>query len=764
MAACSSAMAVSGSMADDSSARPDAGHPCAAGLPPVLRVAVPRPLQEALDYRPPSGAWPDDPVGCRVEVPLGRSRAVGIVVEVCRGSEVPAARLRAATAWVDERPLLDAELLETLTWAARYYRYPLGTALATGLPGPLRQGRPARRAVAWWRLDERTREDDGPVRRAPRQAELRRRLVEAGGAAPCATLVAEQPAWQRAGRLMERAGLLHREYHPAERGAETVPAPRPGPELDADQQRALAAILDTEGYAAFLLEGVTGSGKTEVYLQAAARALASGRQVLILVPEIGLAPQFLERLRERLRGSVVVLHSGLSGADRAEAWLAARDGDAAVILGTRSAIFTPLPRPGLIVVDEEHDPSLAQQEGFRYSARDLAVLRARTLDVPVVLGSATPSLESLHNARAGRYTHLRLPHRAGEARAPSVQLVDIRSRRLVGGISAPLQEALRRHLDAGSQALLFLNRRGYAPVLTCHACGWVAECHRCDARLTYHRSRGQLRCHHCGYSARLPAACPDCGAADLRPLGPGTERLEEALTELFPGVGQLRIDRDTTRRRGELEAHLAAAHRGDAQLLIGTQMLAKGHHLPAVTLVAVIDVDQGLFGADFRATERLAQLVVQVAGRAGRGDQPGEVLLQTRHPEHPLLRVLLERGYPAFAEAHLAERHAAGLPPYAALALLRAESVNADAPYLFLESAAQYGRSRVGADGGVELLGPVPAPMERREGRHRAQLMIRAERRVDLQRFLVSWSGGLGSLEGARQVRWSLDVDPVEMV
>ncbi len=763
MAACSSAMAGSGSMADDSSAPPQAGHPRGDGTP-VLRVAVPRPLQEALDYRPPPGAWPEEAVGCRVEVPLGRGSAVGLVVGVSDRSEVPPGRLRAARAWVDERPLLDAELLATLTWAARYYRYPLGTALATALPGALRQGRPARRAVAWWRLDERLHEDEGPVRRAPRQAELRRRLLEAGGAAPCATLVTEQPAWQRAGRLMERSGLLHREYHPAECRGATGPAPRPGPELDADQQRALAAMLDTQGYAAFLLEGVTGSGKTEVYLQAAARALAAGRQVLILVPEIGLAPQFLERLRERLPGPVVVLHSGLSEADRAEAWLAARDGDAAVVLGTRSAVFTPLPRPGVIVVDEEHDPSLAQQDGFRYSARDLAVLRGRSLDVPVVLGSATPSLESLHNARAGRYVHLRLPHRAGAARAPSIQLVDIRSRRLVGGISAPLQEALRRHLDAGAQALLFLNRRGYAPVLTCHACGWVAGCHRCDARLTYHRSRGQVRCHHCGYTARLPAHCPECGDADLRPLGPGTERLEEALAELFPGVGQLRIDRDTTRRRGELEAHLAAAHRGDAQLLIGTQMLAKGHHLPAVTLVAVIDVDQGLFGADFRATERLAQLVVQVAGRAGRGEQPGEVLLQPRHPEHPLLRLLLERGYPAFAEAHLAERRAAGLPPYAALALLRAESVHADAPYLFLEAAAQSGQRRLPRAGGVELLGPVPAPMERREGRHRAQLMVRAERRADLQRFLVEWSGELGALEGARQVRWSLDVDPVEMV
>ncbi|MFW6379797.1 MAG: primosomal protein N' [Halorhodospira sp.] len=755
-------------MGKDSSAAPGAGHPRQGGgsAPPVLQVAVPRPLQEVLDYRPPSGALPPEPVGCRVQVPLGRSRTVGIVLAVRCGSEVPASRLRSASAWVDDEPLLSGELLGTLRWAARYYRYPLGTALAAALPGALRRGQPARRAVAWWRLDPSLVADDALVRRAPRQAELRERLLTAGGVAPCAELAAEQPAWQRAGRTLEQRGLLHREYRPLAASSEGgSPRGAVAPRLGAEQRQAVARIVAAEGYEAFLLDGVTGSGKTEVYLQAAEQVLAAGRQVLILVPEIGLAPQFLERLRARLPGPIVVLHSGLAEGERTEAWLAARDGDAAVILGTRSAIFAPLPRPGLIVVDEEHDPSLAQQEGFRYSGRDLAVLRAHSLEIPVILGSATPSLESLHNARAGRYTHLRLPERAGAAQPPSVHLVDIRSRRLRGGLSAPLEETLRRHLATGAQALLFLNRRGYAPVLTCHACGWVAECHRCDARLILHRREARLRCHHCGYVAAPPEHCPECGGGDLRALGPGTERLEEALAERFPEVTQLRIDRDTTRRRGALEARLAAAHRGEAQLLIGTQMLAKGHHLPAVTLVAVIDVDQGLFGADFRATERLAQLVVQVAGRAGRGDEPGEVLLQTRHPEHPLLRTLLESGYPAFAEAHLAEREAAGLPPFAALALLRAESVDADAPYRFLEAAVAHGRACLDRwPTEVELLGPVPAPMERREGRHRAQLMIRAERRRELQRFLLRWSGGLEALSGVRKVRWSLDVDPVEMV
>lgn len=732
----------------------------AAGL--ILHVAVPRPLHGALDYRPPTGPLPAEPVGCRVAVPLGRGRAVGIVVAVRHGSEVAGERLRDAHGWLDDAPLLSTELLHTLRWAARYYRYPLGTALATALPGPLRRGRPASRAVAWWRLEPALVEDDAPVRRAPRQAELRERLLAAGGAAPCAELIAEQPAWQRAARALERRGLLRCEYHPPQAPAPAAPAAEP-PALDPDQARADAELAATAGFRPFLLEGVTGSGKTELYLRAAQRALAAGQQALFLVPEIGLAPQLLQRLRARLAVPVAVLHSGLAERERTEAWLAARDGDAAVILGTRSAVFTPLPRPGLIVVDEEHDTALAQQDGFRYSARDLAVLRAQALDVPVVLGSATPSLESLYNAREGRYARLRLTRRAGGARPPSLRVLDIRGRRLDGGLSTPLLDALQRHIDAGAQALIFLNRRGYAPVLTCHACGWVAECHRCDARLTLHRGEGRMRCHHCGHAAPVPAQCPACGDADLRSLGPGTERLEEALARRFPGVAQVRIDRDTTRRRGALEAQLAKAQRGGAQLLIGTQMLAKGHHLPAVTLVAVIDVDQGLFGADFRAPERLAQLLVQVSGRAGRGEQPGEVLLQTRHPEHPLLRTLLERGYPAFADAHLAERRAAGLPPYSALALLRAESVDAEAPYRFLEGAAALGREGPEGSRGVELLGPVPAPMERREGRYRAHLMVCAAQRPALQRFLRRWSQALGEVEGARRVRWSLDVDPVEM-
>ncbi|MBK1735926.1 primosomal protein N' [Halorhodospira abdelmalekii] len=774
--------------ADDNVADP-VDDPLAEGAPArLLQVAVPRPLPEPLDYLPPSPGIAERVVGRRIDVPLGKGRAVGVVVGVAARTAVAQGRLRRAHGWLDEVPLFDRELLETLRWAAGYYRYPFGEVLSAALPGGLRRGAPAGAQETWWSLSAAARVEGPLLPQAPRQEALRQRLLSVGGAAPATELLAEQPAWQRAARELERRGYLQREQRTvgplsgsvtASSSLSAPPALAPSPNipdvpgdspppLDEAQRQALTAIQAAVGFHTFLLDGVTGSGKTEVYLQAAARVLARGQQVLLLVPEIGLAPQLLERVRARLPGRVVVLHSGLAEGERTAAWLAARAGEAAVVVGTRSAVLTPLPRLGLIVVDEEHDPSLSQQEGFRYSGRDLAVVRARAHAVPIVLGSATPSLETLHNAQRQRYTRLVLPQRAGTARAPSIQVIDIRSRPLTGGLSAPLRQALSRHLEAGQQAMIFLNRRGYAPVLICHACGWVAECRHCDARLTVHRARGRMRCHHCEYERPLPSACPECGGTQLLPLGPGTERLEEALRESFPHVSQVRIDRDTTRRRGALEAALARAHCGEAQLLIGTQMLAKGHHLPELTLVAIIDVDQGLFGADFRAPERLAQLIVQVAGRAGRGEQAGEVVLQTRHPEHPLLRTLLEHGYGAFAEAHLQERSAAGLPPFAALALLRAEAREASVAERFLVEAREQGERLLGAaDSGstadVELLGPIPAPMPRREGRQRVQLLLRAEQRAPLQAFLGVWSPQLAKLKGVRAVRWSLDVDPVDL-
>ena len=728
---------------------------------PILRVAIPAPLRRLFDYLPPRDRDPTTLVpGIRLRVPFGRGQVIGVLLEVATESEVPAGRLRPVTAVLDRQPLLDGELLELLRWASRYYQHPIGEVIQQALPAALRQGGPARsRGVPRFRPTEAgLQTDPADLKRAPRQQALLAQLRNhPGGLAP-GQLEELGFAWREPmKRLLER-GLAVREE-----GA-CLPAPRPdpcpGPAPNPDQQAAIDAVPD-EGYRAFLLDGVTGSGKTEVYLRLIERTLAAGRQALVLVPEIGLTPQLLQRFRERLATPVAVLHSGLNDSERLCAWLAAGRGEAGVIIGTRSALFTPLARPGLIVVDEEHDLSFKQQDGFRYSARDLALVRARNLGIPVILGSATPSLESLENCRRGRLIRLHLPARAGVAAPPAFHLLDVRGQKLQEGLSAQLLARMGDHLAAGNQTLIFINRRGFAPVLMCHACGWHARCARCDAHLTVHRRSSRLRCHHCGSERPLPPACPDCRSTDLIHMGFGTERVADFLAARFPAVPVLRIDRDTTRRRGALQAMLDQIHAGGAQILVGTQMLAKGHHFPNLTLVALLDADYGLFSADFRAAERLGQLVLQVAGRAGRAEAPGEVLIQTHHPDSPLLRSLLRQDYARYASELLAERRLAELPPCTHLALLRAEAVAADAPLAFLREARQ--RAEALGTGEVQLFGPMPSPMERRAGRVRAQLLLQAPRRAPLQALLGPWLQILEGLPSGRRVRWSIDVDPLEM-
>jgi primosomal protein N' (replication factor Y) len=593
--------------------------------------------------------------------------------------------------------------------------------------------------------------------------------------------------------------------------ATPVPQPQPGPSLNAEQAEACAAwralSADAEGaprFAVALLEGVTGSGKTELYLQAIAEALARGRQALVLVPEIGLTPQTLTRFRTRLGVAVHALHSGLSDGERAQVWAAAARGEARVIVGTRSAVFVPLPEAGLIVIDEEHDGSYKQQDGIRYHARDFALVRAKALNVPVLLGSATPALETLHNARSGRYAHLRLRQRAGAAKTPAVRVLDLRKRALDAGLAPDTLQAIRRALDAGGQVLVFKNRRGYAPVLQCHDCGWSAHCPRCStpqraSPMTVHGGGRRLQCHHCGARQTPPPACPDCASLALQPQGIGTERLEELLAERFAEVPVLRIDSASTRRKDGLQRHFDALGDGPG-ILVGTQMLAKGHDLPKLTLVAVVGIDEGLFSADFRASEKLAQLLIQVAGRAGRAERLGEVLLQTHHPDHPLLRTLLQHGYRGFADEELALREAAGFPPFAHLALLRAEAQQAELPAAFLQ-AAKNALSRARADGAdrvvdrcvdrdthskrpdwegadrdthshraqapanedTHLHGPMPAPMPKRAGLHRAQLLIASHQRRALHALLDAALPAIYALPEARKTRWSLDVDPQDL-
>ncbi|MGN6222048.1 primosomal protein N' [Pseudoxanthomonas sp.] len=721
----------------------------------VLRVALPVPLPRLFDYHPPTGSVvsPGD-VGRRLRVPFGGRELVGWVADT--GPAEEAVELKAGREWLDAAPLLHGELLESLRWLARYTHAPLGEVFATALPAPLRQGEPVPDAEqAWqWRLTEAGLTGLPRLRAGSRP----RQLAEYLSAGPLSEdlLAVRMDRWREAARALAAKQLAERA--PAPPGVVGA-TPRPGPQLNEEQQVAADALVAARGFAPFLLDGVTGSGKTEVYLGAIADCLARGRQALVLVPEIGLTPQTLARFRARLGVPVHVLHSGLNDNERARTWGACARGEARVIVGTRSAVFTPLPEAGVIIVDEEHDGSYKQQDGIRYHARDFALVRAKALDVPIILGSATPSLETLHNARGGRYGHLRLRRRAGAAQPPRVRVLDVRKRPLDAGLSRELQQAIRQSLDAGGQVLVFKNRRGYAPVLLCHDCGWSAHCKRCDTPMTVHAGGRRLQCHHCGARQPAPLACPDCGGLALQPQGIGTERLEEHLGAAFSDVPVLRIDRSTTQRRDALARHLDTLGEQPG-ILVGTQILAKGHDLPHLTLVAVVGIDEGLFSADFRAGERLAQQLIQVAGRAGRADKPGEVWLQTHHPDHPLLNTLIQGGYHAFAEAELAQREAAGFPPFAHLALMRAEAQQVDAAQAFLLAARQVLRDH---DPTLEIHGPLPAPMPRRAGYHRVQLVLSSPERRQLHRLLDAAVPRLYALPEARRVRWSLDVDPLDL-
>ncbi|HEX7047448.1 MAG TPA: primosomal protein N' [Gammaproteobacteria bacterium] len=727
-----------------------------------LRVALPSPLYRTFDYLPPAGVSIEQILpGARVRVPFGRQSMIGVVTENRTHTDAPAAKLRAAYELLDAEPLVGEELLYLARWAVDYYRATPGSVFETLFPVRLRRGDGIDAAALerWHLTDAGKATDPDTLSRAPRQARLLARVQKNPDGADEARLAEDSNGWRAAMQALEKKGLVIGE------SVTPVLPPLPGdatPAPGAAQAEAIKAVSNAlGGFQAFLLEGVTGSGKTEVYLRILESVLANGAQAVVLVPEIGLTPQLVERFRRRIDVPLVVSHSGLNDTERLAAWNAMRTGEARVLIGTRSAVFVPLKDPGIFIVDEEHDASFKQQEGFRYSARDLAVVRAQRNSVPVLLGSATPSLESLANAHSRRYRHLQLPERAGNAAAPRISLLDIRGQRLTGGMSDMLLQNVRRHLDADGQVLLFLNRRGYAPRLECRECGWLAQCRRCDAYLTLHQRRAKMQCHHCGAEAGIPVACPDCGHAALERMGRGTERLEETLAEIFPDAPIARVDRDTTRRKGSLDDLLQAIRSGERRLLIGTQMLAKGHDFPNLTLVGVMNADAGLFGLDFRAAERMAQLIVQVAGRAGRAERPGEVLVQTHHPEHPLLVQLAQHGFDAFADAALRERREAGLPPYASLALLRAEAASIEAPRAFLESARNLADAQ--NPRGVMLLGPAPAPMERRAGRYRAQLLLKAGERAELQRLLADWVPQLESLPEARKVRWSVDVDPADL-
>ncbi len=728
----------------------------------IARVALPVPLDKQFDYLIPQGLTPV--VGGRVKVPFGRQRLIGVVTELSDHSDFSQQQLKAIDEVIDSTPLWPKKLYALLRWCSQYYQYPLGDTLANAMPGALRKGKPATlEAQRQWQLTAAGRDQImAGFGRAVKQAKVMHLLAD--GPADHQQFVDLEIASSVLNTLQQK-GWIEQYQPPLPPGGWSTPVEMEvdKPKLNQEQAIAIAAVNSQPGYGCYLLEGVTGSGKTEVYLNLLTPVLEQGKQALVLVPEIGLTPQTINRFRQRFNVPVCVIHSGLNDSERLQAWLSARDKRAGIIIGTRSALLTPFAELGIIIVDEEHDSSYKQQDSLRYHARDVAVMRASQEQVPIVLGSATPALETLHNALSGKYHHLQLTQRAGQALPTKNHVLDMKGLYLEAGLSAPLIAQMRRHLQAGNQVMLFLNRRGFSPAMMCHECGWIAECRRCDAYYTYHQASNEIRCHHCGSQQPVVHQCQGCGSTQLVTVGVGTEQLENQLAQLFPEYQTVRIDRDSTRRKGSLESALEAVRRGEYQILIGTQMLAKGHHFPDVTLVALLDVDGSLYSSDFRASERLAQLFIQVAGRAGRASKPGEVVLQTHHPEHSLLQALLQKDYRTFAEAALQERKLARLPPFSYLTLLRAEANDSAVVEEFLRQVRHTLESHPLFDQQCQILGPTPAPMARRAGKYRWQLLLQTDSRPLMQKWLASAKPVIQLLPLASKVRWGLDIEPQDL-
>ena len=728
----------------------------------IVRVGFDVPLDRLFDYRCDDARESD--IGARVLAPFGKRSMVGVILEITDTSSVAIARLKPITKMLREAPGFSPDDIQLIRFAADYYQHPLGAVVMSALPVGLRRARKTPvKSLTHYGLTAlgATRTVDSLPARAATQRRLlalflaHRSLDDAAvrACAPTAKIALRQLI--ESGYVATCEGALTRAPD-----ATTPNAPEIiGPPLTPDQAAAVTALLaDLSAFKAHLLLGVTGSGKTEVYLRTIDAVLKNGRQALLLVPEISLTPQLEATVRGRFPDTKIVsLHSGLNDTERLNHWIAAQSGAARIVLGTRLAVFAPLPELGLIVVDEEHDASFKQNEGFRYSARDLAVVRARQRGVPIVLGSATPALETYHNAVGKRYALVRLPTRVNNT-PPRIVCINTRDVRLDNGFAPPLLTALRERLARREQSLVFINRRGYSPVLMCHDCGWLSGCHRCSAKLVLHAHDRRLHCHHCGYQSKVPMACPDCGNADLSPLGQGTQRIEATLAERFPQARILRIDRDSTRARGAWSGMRDRIEAREVDILVGTQILAKGHDFANLSLVCVVNADNLLYSTDFRAPERLYALLTQVAGRAGRGVTQGDVLIQTEFPTHPLYAALRDQDTARFADDLLKERRSAGFPPFQYQALLRAEAPQLDTAIQWLTRAAERARE---IDDAVMVYDPVPAGMMRLAGRERAQLLVQSSSRNRLQRFLAAWRDAL-SEKKASAARWSIDVDPLE--
>ncbi len=744
--------------------------------PSVYRCAIQSPLNRLFDYLPPpasaevlSRARP----GMRLWVPFGRRRIVAIVLEITQSSEIAPNKMRSAERFIDEHPLLDSHYFQFFQWVADYYHHPVGDTVFGFLPSLLRKGRSTDKTIApserAWQLSRHgqgliSESNELVLKRAPKQAQLLKMLFEQGPLSQGHLTTAGISA--SIIRALSDKGLIEPISTPADSAPDaTNVVKHPALQANTEQAAAIDAVADKLGsYHCFLLHGITGSGKTEVYLQLIERCLRADQQALILVPEIGLTPQMLERFQRRFGADILALHSGMTDVQRLNAWLTARDGGARIVIGTRSALLAPLPALGLIIVDEEHDSSFKQQDGLRYSARDLAIKRAQLSDIPVLLGSATPSLESLANAGQGKSTLLTLTERAGNARPPLIRLTDCNEPFAVDGLAFTVIEAARRHLQDGAQVLIFINRRGFAPSLLCPQCGWIAKCSACDVRMTAHLIGNQLICHHCERRETWSKKCPSCHHQPLQTLGSGTQKLEQTLEQHFPDVPVIRVDRDSTQRKGSLHSKLAMAQTGEPCILLGTQMLAKGHHFPRLSMVAILDADTALYSSDYRGPERMAQTITQVAGRAGRGERAGEVFVQSQLPNHPLMVQITQESYADFAGQLLQERAALALPPFSKSAALFGEHRTLNELLDCMRMLRQAVERSIGQRGLGDLLtvGPVPAPLPRKSNRFRAQMILYSQQSSTLHRYLASLRAVIDNTPPPRGMRLAIDVDPID--
>ncbi|MEJ6079462.1 primosomal protein N' [Vibrio sp. 1-Bac 57] len=739
----------------------------------ICRVALAIPLHKQFDYLLPAYLYPEDLtslIGSRVIVPFGggHRKQVGVITATPAQSDFAIEKLKSISQLLDQQALLSDSLYKLLNWAAIYYQHPFGDVFQQAIPTLLRKGKPATfKAQEYWKLKQ-ANSDISQLTRAKKQYQAAQLLQVS--ALSYDQLKENNVSRATLNSLQEKQLITRYEEIPASNieWAESLRELQQKPQLSTEQAIAITSVTQQlNQFKCYLLEGITGSGKTEVYLNILKAVLEKGQQALIIVPEIGLTPQTIKRFKARFNVPIYLKHSALNEQQQLETWLHAKQGSAAIVIGTRSAIFSDFKNLGLIILDEEHDASFKQQDSFRYHARDFAIKRASQENIPILLGSATPAFESLNNALSGRYHHLFLTHRAGNATPPRNDLINLTGLPLKSGLSPQLIELMQQHLDKNNQVILFLNRRGYAPVLMCHECGWLAKCERCDAFYTYHKSANYLHCHHCMATHPVPEQCHDCGSTNLHSTGVGTEQLEETLTQLFPDHKTVRIDRDNTRKKDSFNEYLNDINSGKYKILLGTQMLAKGHHFPDVTLVALVDVDGALFSNDFRASERLGQLFTQVAGRAGRAEKKGQVVLQTFHPEHNLLQELVNNGYGDFSRSALQERKMAQLPPFSYQALIRAESLNATQAENFLTLCKQT-LNQIALNNKVSdrllILGPIAASMERRAGKYRFQLLIQSEQRVLVTKTLNIALAHFEKIPEGRKVRWSIDVDPIDFI